>query len=211
MTVVFRDSRTHAYTYLLPMMVVAGLGVDTLIGWAGRLPRLRGTQAAKIVSIAVFLSFGYLTYSVQIDHRPEFPWFPKQVLGMQLWRGARYGNLGFPYSRRWRQIGGWFAALPRQHVKVVTNERKSIARFYLPSKVELGDPYFRSPSHQDEPGGLYFLVVQGPLSWQDRLWGWTLEQWRKRLVPVRQFRNADGQVVASLYFLSQRQLDQLFP
>jgi hypothetical protein len=208
---IFRDSRTHAYTYLLPLMVVAGVGVDTLVGWAGRFMGRRAKTVAQTIALVGFLLLGYLSYAVLIDHHPEYPWYPKRVLGMQLPGGELVGTFGFPYARDWRTIGAWFAAVPRKHVTVVTNDNEVIAGFYLPSKADLKYRYLQSPGHVDEPRGLYFLVVQGPQSWRDQLWGWSLDEWRQRVTPLKDFRGSDGQVVASVYFLSQEQLDALFP
>jgi hypothetical protein len=211
MGLIFRDSRTHAYTYLLPMMVVAGAGVDALVGWAGRLLGGKGAQASKALALVAFLIFGYLSYAVLIDHHPEYPWYPKHVLGIQLQGGELVGTFGFPYARDWRGIAAWFEALPRRQVTVVTNDNQVIAGFYLPSKAELNYRYLRSPGHVNEPRGLYFLVVQGPQSWRDQLWGWSLDEWGQQLTPVREFRGADGQVLASIFYLTQGQLDTLFP
>ena len=33
MAVVFKDLRTHAYTYLLPLLIIAGVGIDICISW----------------------------------------------------------------------------------------------------------------------------------------------------------------------------------
>ncbi|RPJ19141.1 MAG: hypothetical protein EHM33_30765, partial [Chloroflexi bacterium] len=136
MAVIFNDSRTHAYTYLLPLLIVAGMGIDTLIGWLQPLLRGKSIQIAHAIVLAIFLMFSYLSYAIFIDHDPEYPWYPKRVLGMQLEGGYLTGTFGFPYAREWRDIGKWFQELPdNEDVIMVTNEKRQFPTFYMPAKV----------------------------------------------------------------------------
>ena len=102
MTLLFEDSRTHAYTYILPMFIIAGVGLDTLIGWLARSVGARASRAALAAVMAVFVIITYTNYTIFVDQTPEYPWYPKRVLGMQLERGRLTGTFGFPYLRDWR-------------------------------------------------------------------------------------------------------------
>lgn len=210
MAVLFKDSRTHAYTYLLPLLIVAGTGIDALINWLQRLLRGKASQIAQGTALVTFLLFFHLSYSIFIDHDPEYPWYPKRALGMELRGGPLAGTFGFPYLREWRAIAKWFDQLPDQSVTLVTNEKLEIARFYLPVKVRYKYVASEVPEHIQAPRGLYFLVVQGPQTWMNQLWGWRLDTWHEQLVPLQDFRNEDGEVVASIYFLTQEQIDSSF-
>jgi hypothetical protein len=213
MTLIFKDSRTHAYTYILPMFLLAGLGLDTLIGW---LARSVGERAARVTIagiLVVFLVLSYINYTIFVDQTPEYPWHPKQVLGMQLEGGRLTGTFGFPYQRDWREIGAWFQALPQdEQPVVVTNEKFQFITFYLPATVRNMYKYSEKkfPSQLEAPDGIYVLVVQGPQSWMDQLWGLSISEWHEKFVPIKDFTNDGGEVVASLYFFTPEQINQEF-
>jgi hypothetical protein len=44
----------------------------------------------------------------------------------------------------------------------------------------------------------------------NRLWGWSLDEWHEKLVPLHDFVNEEGKIVASVYFLTQEQIDAEF-
>ena len=210
MAVVFKDSRTHAYTYLLPLLIVAGMGIDTFVGWLRPLLRGKSIQIAHSVVVVVFLIFSYISYAIFIEHDPEYPWYPKRVLNMELGGGYLAGTFGFPYSREWWDIAQWFDRLPNRDVTLVTNEKLEIARFYLPARVHYKYISKESPGRIQTTNGLYFLVIQGPQSWMTQLWGWSLDDWHEKFVPLHDFVNEEGRVVASVYFLTQEQIDAEF-
>jgi hypothetical protein len=210
MVVVVKDSRTHAYTYLLPLMIVAGMGIDTFIGWLHRFLRGKSIQVAHAIVLIIFLVFSYISYAIFIDHDPEYPWYPKSILGMELRGGYLAGTFGFPYSREWRDIARWFDRLPDQDVILVTNEKLEIGTFYLPSKVRYEYISREFPGQVQTGHGLYFLVIQRPQNWMNQLWGWPLDEWHEKLVPLHDFVNEEGKIVASVYFLTREQIDAEF-
>jgi 4-amino-4-deoxy-L-arabinose transferase-like glycosyltransferase len=213
MTIIFNDSRTHAYTYLLPLTIIAGVGIDAMLGWLRTLLRGRSFQIAQAAVLAVFLIFSFFSYEVFIDHDPEYPWQPKRVLGLQFDGGFVAGTFGFPYAREWRDIGRWFQELPEdKEVMLVTNEKRQFVSFYLPSKVRNRMKYNTGdfPGDVHAPDGMYVLIVQGPQSWTYELWGLSLPSWPERFVPLHDFRNQEGKIVASVYFLTQEQIETEF-
>ena len=213
MAVIFNDSRTHAYTYILPLLMIAGVGIDTLIGWFHTVFRGRANQIIQAAVLAIFLFFSYISYSIFIDHDPEYPWYPKRVLGMELDGGFVAGTFGFPYSREWREIGSWFQSLPdNANVTLVTNEKRQIATFYLPSKVHNRHKYSlpEFPGEVEAPGGIYVLIVHGPQNWLQHLWGLPLAVWHEKFVSRQDFANDEGRIVASIYFLTPEQIETEF-
>ena len=213
MVLIFKESLTHAYTYVLPFVVVAGIGVDAMIGWLHSLLRGKSMRIVQSVVLAIFLIFSYISYEIFIDHDPEYPWSPKRVLGMELEGGFVAGTFGFPYSREWRDIGQWFENLQTdEDVIVVTNEKRQFVAFYLPS--EVGNRFrYSLPEFSEEiraPHGLYILLIQRPQSWMYQLWGLNLEEWRERFVPLHEFVNEEGEIVGSVYYLTQEQIDAEF-
>ena len=213
MVMIFKDSRTHAYTYLLPLLIVAGIGIDAMIAWLQKLLRGKSFQIAQAAVLSIFLIFSYISYEIFIDHTPEYPWNPKQVLGMKFDGGFVSGTFGFPYSREWREIGRWFEALPKEgEVMLVSNEKRQFVSFYLPSSVRNRIKYstHEFPGQVDAPQGLYILIVHEPQSWTYQFWGLTLEGWREKFVPLHDFKNEEGKIVASVYFLTPEQLETEF-
>lgn len=211
MILVFKDSRTHAYTYLLPLIIVAGIGLDALVRWLQQLLRGRFPYIVYAMALSMFLVFSYFAYEIFIDHDPEYPWYSKRLLGIEADGGYLVGTFGFPYSRDWREIAAWFDSIPNQDLTVVTNEKLEIARFYLPSKVHYRYGREEFPGRIKAPDGLYFLVISGPQSWMDKLWGWSWKEWQENFLTEQNFINEEGKVVATVYFLTQEQIDAEFP
>jgi hypothetical protein len=213
MVMIFRDSRTHAYTYILPLFIVAGIGIDAIIGWLHALLRGKSSQIAQAVVLTTFMFFSYISYAIYIDHDPEYPWYPKRVLGMELEGGYLSGTFGFPYSRAWRDIGSWFQSLPNnEDVFLVTNEKRQFATFYLPAKAHNRYKYSlpEFPRELRAPDGLYILIIHRPQSWMDQLWGYSSDGWHEKFVPLHDFVNEEGRIVASVYFLTQGQIETEF-
>jgi hypothetical protein len=213
MILIFKDSRTHAYTYILPLLIVTGIGIDVMVGWLQKFLRGRSFKIAQAAVLATLLFFSYISYEIFVDHTPEYPWNPKQILGMKLDGGFVSGTFGFPYSREWREIGRWFQELPGDgEVMLVSNEKRQFTSFYLPSNVRNRIKYntHEFPGEVDAPQGLYVLIVHEPQSWTYQFWGLTLGGWREKFVPLHDFVNDEGKIVASVYFLTPEQLETEF-
>jgi hypothetical protein len=195
------------------MLIIAGVGIETIINWLARLLGERSSRTAVAAFLAVFMVLFYISYEIFIDQDPEYPWYPKRVLGMQLHGGRLTGTFGFPYLRDWREIGEWFEGLPQDEQAVmVTNEKSQFVTFYLPANVRNIIKYSRRsvPEEINAPDGIYVLIVEGSQSWLDRLWGLTLSDWHTKFVPLQDFVNDQGKVVASIYFLTPEQIEREF-
>lgn len=210
MVMIFKDSRTHAYTYLLPLLIVAGIGFETILRWSRQWLRGRFAQLVQAISLGVLLLFAYISYEVMVDHSPEYPWYPKQLLGMNLDESHVAGIFGFPYSRNWREIGQWFETLPKQDTIVVLNEKLDFPTFYLPSNIRYKYITEESPGKIKTAQGIYILLVQNSWIRMNTLWGWSVDEWHRKLTPLHDFINQDGRIVASVYFLTPEQIDANF-
>jgi len=95
---------------------------------------------------------------------------------------------------------------------VVTNEKFQFITFYLPANVRNRYKYSEKkvPAEIDAPNGLYVLIVPGPQSWMDQLWGLSLNDWHEKFVPLKDFTNEDGEVLASVYFFTPEQIEKEF-
>jgi hypothetical protein len=188
-----------------------------MVGWIYSLFRGKSLQIAQVIVLAVVLIFSYISYEIYVDHNPEYPWSSKRVLGMEM--AGYFSSLdtfaafGFPYSREWRDIGRWFEDLRTDNdVVLVTNEKSEIADFYLPSKVKDRIKYSSRtfPGDVRAPHGLYILIVQKPQSSRYRLWGVDLDKWHEKFVSLHDFTNEEGEIVASVYFLTSQQIESEF-
>ena len=211
MVLIFKDSRTHAYTYLLPLLILAGIGIDALIHWLQYFLREKSLRIANMLGLAIFLLLAYISYEIFVDHQPEYPLQPKRVFHLELPGGNPVGAFGFPHSNNWREIAKWFERLPSQDLTVVTNEKLEIPRFYMPAGLQYryGRPEF--PENIHAANGLYVLVLARPQSWMNELWGWSWEEWHGNFVPQNNFLDEEGEIVASVFFLTQEQINTEFP
>ncbi len=210
MQLIFSDSRTHAYTYLLPLMLIAGLGMSGLTSSARHHWGQRGGLALRCIILVFLVLNAYASYALMVDHTPEYPWKPKSVLGVHMPGGYLLGTFGFPYHREWRAVSDWFSALPGKDKSAVTNENPEITAFYLPARVHLVDIHLDPPDRSDPEKGIYVIIVRSPQSWQSSLWGWSVEGWHQRLQPTATFVDSQGEPVVWLFFLTYDEIRLLF-
>jgi hypothetical protein len=210
MEALFETSRTHAYTYLLPLTILAGIGFDLAVSWCSRRLGTWPGRLAQGTALFAMLGLAFSSHAILVDHQPEYPWNPKQILVWNAPGGDLEGTFGFPYSRNWRELGDWFDGLPSDGAALVTNEKSVIPAFYLPPRFTIEGESVDLPDQIPEENGLYFLVIQQPQSWKRQLWGWSLEDWDGRLEPLERFQNDEGRTVAAAYFLTRDQIQDLF-
>ena len=206
---VIRDSRTHFYTYLLPLFLFCALGMETI---QLSLERLFKGSSLRLVQALSLLLFGFLTflsYEILVDHNPEYPWQPKTFLSLGLAGGELDGTFGFPYSREWNEIGGWFTQNTGSVAVVATNEKPTIPLFYLPpsvSVVEVNQQYLEKLNDGDRVAA---LLIESPQSWLKTFWGLSPEEWRNTEEPVRVFRDQGGRLRASVYYMTKERIREL--
>lgn len=210
MELVFRTSRTHAYTYLLPLLIIGGLGLDLPLSWLERLRTTWPRSIAQWMVLATLVMVGMFSQTILVDHRPEYPWNPKHLWVWDLPGGNREGTFGFPYSRNWRDIGNWFAMLSYRDAPVVTNEKSVIPAFYLPDRFTIDGRADTRPDQVPDEPGIYFVAVRRPQSWRGEIWDWPVETWSQRLQPLAEFENEAGEPVATVFFLTRDQIESLF-
>jgi len=210
MEMLLSDSGTHPYTYFLPLLLIGGIGLAMAVGWVKGWFGIWGFRTARTIVLAVLLLNAYASTMLFVNHSPEYPWWPKTVLGTTLPGGHPMNIFGFPYNREWRAVQTWFAPLSGQNKVVVTNEKPVIASFYLPSSIRYDYRWSGTPEALPNASGLYFLVVDHPQSGMDHLWGWTELEWQEKLTPTQTFYNPQGQPVAWIYFLTREARSQLF-
>ena len=211
MELVMSNAGTHFYTYLLPLFVVAGLGVDTLQNGLKRIFKTHTQQLVEVGCIFLFGFFFIISHLIFINHTPEYPWQPKSFLGMIFPGGNLAGTFGFPYNRGWREIEAWITENYDADILLATNEKESLSRFYFPASRQLLDG--RAPYSNDLAldHGILVLWVEQPQSWIDNIMGLDHEKWQNQGTYMREFRNEDSRLNATLYFLTKAEIQSLFP
>lgn len=207
---IFSDSRASMYTYLLPLSLIAGIGFDSLLDWIEELSRRQLVRVVHAGMLGLFIALAYVSYSLVVDHTPEYPWQSKTVLGLRAKGGYLNGLFGVPYWRGWRDMGAWLSASPLPGRVVATNEKLVIAQFYLPAGIKY--KYIWRDSLQDLPreDGVFVLVINHPQSFMNRLWGWSFEEWHDKLPSLYDSVNENGEIVASIYYVNSYEMREEF-
>lgn len=152
--------RSHVYTYVLPAMILAALGVDAILSAVAR-PAERVTRAFVWTAI---LASAAITYYMLVDHSIEHPWERKTVMGYELpnlVNDRAQGVFGFPYRRGMAQVGDLFRT-GQLAGTVDSNERDLTLGFYA------GTGRSSPPAvYFDGPGSVppdYYFYVYRPFS-----------------------------------------------
>ena len=199
MELLSNDPGTHIYTYILPVCVLAGLGLkkctDTLRKIA---PGWIGNGSGLVLPILLFGGLFGLSHLIFVDHSPEYPW---EARGLFIWKIERPGDeyklwlFGFPYFRHWREIGDFITSSAGEGAKYLTNEKETIAEYYLP-------PLSRSANPD------IYIHISHPQSLNDRLANQKIRYWVRYYPPDKVFKNG-GQIIAEIYLLPHGTLDEI--
>ena len=184
---------THIFNYLLPLMILMGLGVK----WAVELLQLRALQATAGTAVVVAGMFlAVQSYALFVENRQAYPWAPERVLGMDVppVKIDRYHTslFGFPYDGGWRAIKDHLDqrdADPQESFR--TNDKGSIAEFYMA----------RYDESDDNLG--YYIHVRHPQSFNPNQVAGRAAAWARAHRPEFTVRR-HGEIVAELYAVPER-------
>ena len=181
---------THIFNYLLPLMILMGLGVTFLLD-ALRLRPLRLAASAALVGAAAFLVAQ--SYALYVEHAESYPWEPERLLGRTVppVQIDRYHTslFGFPYDGGWRSIQSRLKDQPQSgDPSFITNDKNSIAEFYMAG-------YSEGPERLG-----YYIHVRHPQSFSPGVPAGRIASWVDTHRPAYVVRR-DGSVVAELYVL----------
>ncbi len=169
-----RKPGTHIYNFILPCIVLAGMGIYSLIKF---LPRwIKWLPAAVYLGVFAFLY--YQSYYIFVDHSREYPWERKELFGELRHNYKHYlifGGLlkslpdlttpqysieqklplfGFPHYRHWDEINDYINgqnASLGENYGYITNEDKTISEWYVDAK-------YRADN------GFYIIVIRNPVN-----------------------------------------------
>jgi len=192
------DPGTHIYTYLIPATILVAVGVDVCAELLGRLVGERLSRVSVYAGFGVAVLFlSAVSHLIFIDHTPEYPWEARRVLNWTIGKPDMQYRLwvfGFPYYRRWEEIGAALAESPGNGY-YSTNESKSIARYFIPDQFDVN----RSG---------YYIHIYYPQSFRDRLADDKIRYWTKKYPPVKTFEY-HGKVVAEIYEMPPGGVDEI--
>jgi len=198
MELLVNDPGTHIYTYLLPASVLVGVGLDRVIATLQTFSpaRIMGTTSL-ILPILLFGGLFGLSHFLFVDNTPEYPWESRQFLFWRIERPDPEYKLwifGFPYRRHWKEIGE-FVAGAAGRTNYLTNEKNSIAEYYLPPIPRSDDPEI-------------YIQIINPQSFKARLANEKVRYWTKFYPPDKVYKNRE-RVVTEIYLLPKGTLQEI--
>jgi uncharacterized membrane protein len=189
---------THIINYLLPALVILGVGTALI---EKSLERLFGNLTSTIVSItgliilAVFLFLQ--THAIFVDHTKEYPWQNENFFVWELHKPTPVFHLsmfGFPYYRHWNKIGD-FVRNSENNGYYSTNERKSIARYHIPFE-------------KDSNSAGHFVHILNSQSFTDEILSEKPKYWAQNYDPVLTFVK-NGKDIARVYYIPAGTLEEI--
>jgi len=132
METLIQSPGTHIYTYLIPLMIILGVGVDFCI-------KVFKNKILNYLSISIFIILTthlfLQSYVLFVENSTEYPWQEKKIYYFDLKRLTQADNrnyylsiFGFPYNRNWMEIREF---LKDYNGEYDSSEKNSIASFYL--------------------------------------------------------------------------------
>jgi 4-amino-4-deoxy-L-arabinose transferase-like glycosyltransferase len=175
---------THIYTYLVPLFIVLGFGVSSLVGLVNLF--FKRTLRRFLVPLGLLVVFTFIflqSYYVFVDNTQEYPWVQEKFLFWTFPKPTPIFHLsmfGFPYYRNWEGIENFVNAHP-QVSAYSTNERKSIARYHVPL-----------PKDSDTAG--FYVYIKNPQSFTNEVLSEKPAYWVENYPPDYTFTLNDREV-----------------
>ena len=191
---------THIYTYLMPAIILLAFGLALLEELAVRLVGELWGRRLSIAGIALlFICLAGISHLIFVDHTPEYPFEKRSMLfwtigGADKMREHRYWVYGFPYNRRWEEIGE-FVTTTENTGFYATNERDTISSFYVPF------------GFVTKWAG-HYIYIHNPYSFQIEDSRMKVRYWRAKYKPVKVLEN-NGRVVAEIYYMPPGSLEEI--
>ena len=187
---------THIYTYLIPLFIIMAFGIDTIESILKKLFKPKFGSAISITGLVILFTFtSYLSHIVFVDHSKEYPWENKKFLVWTLYKPNVIFHLsmfGFPYYRHWEEIGN-FVTQGKNNGFYSTNERKSIARYFIPFS-------------KDTDSAGHFVFIKNPQTFTNEILQEKALYWSKKYKPDRIFYN-NGREVVNIYYMPSGNID----
>jgi len=163
-----RKPGTHMYNFLIPVFIISGIGIGSLIKL---MPKAVKVLIFILAMITIFFLY-YQSYVLFVDHYKEYPGEQKKVLDINLkcqkedkicnriqsymslltkryyydYEGQKLPLFGFPHKRYWNEINQFITEqniLNNENLGYSTNEDKTVSEWYIEGNYKtFGDFYF---------------------------------------------------------------------
>ena len=201
MEVLVSQPGTHIYTYILPFCIFIAYGLERLEFLVSRKSKVN-FKFLSIKAVMCLLLF-LLAHVMFVDHSKEYAWEDKNFLMIELPKKHKQSAFAFPYYRHWEDIGTYIKTVDKRGY-YLTNEKKSIARYYVPTE-------FKNVELEAEANKLlgytYLIHIKNPQTRNENILGKKPSYW-EQYEPVKTFSN-NGRIVAKIYRLSGKELEKM--
>jgi 4-amino-4-deoxy-L-arabinose transferase-like glycosyltransferase len=189
---------THIYTYLMPMFIIIGFGMLLAENIVNLFVRIEYRRVLNFSWIFVLCGFIFLqSLAVFVENRTEYPWENERFLLWTFHQPTPIFHLsmfGFPYYRNWEGIRKFTQNYP-DITAYSTNERKTIARYYV--------PLIKS----SEKAG-YYVYIKNPQSFENDILNEKPFYWTNKYEPDYTFSRY-GTNIVRLYIMPVGGLDDI--
>ncbi|MDM9382705.1 glycosyltransferase family 39 protein [Chlorogloeopsis sp. ULAP01] len=188
---------THIYTYVIPFCIIMAFGLEEFHSFLKK----RFFNPSKYISIfilsTIYISSFLFSHLLFIENKQEYPWENKNFLFLNFKKQSRQSLFGFPYYRHWEKVESYLASTKRNGY-FITNEKKSITRYYIPGNFKNLELY---PYDSNSTGEIYVIYIKNPQSGNKKILDKEQSYWEERYQPVKTFSN-HGRIVTTIYRFS---------
>ncbi len=189
---------THIYNYLLPMTVILAFGIKFVEESLKIFSNMFIPEVISFTGLFVLFTFIYLqSYAVFVDNSREYPWESEKFLIWEFPQPTPIYHLsmfGFPYYRNWEGIRDAIMSSDSNGF-YSTNERKSIARFFVPFE-----------KSTDKAG--HFIHIINPQSFTNKIQQEKAVYWSERYHPIFTFSRS-GKDLVRVYYMETGTLEEI--
>ncbi len=181
---------THIYTYLLPLAVLMGFGIELCILIAEKVLNKHGKYLVYAGLIVLFVFLFAQSYMIYVDHSREYPWEDEKFVFWTFAKPSAVYHLslfGFPYYRHWEEIRDLVESKPNIGF-YSCNERSSISRYSVPLQKNA------------QYAGFYIHILN-PQSFRDVIEEERIKDWVKAYNADRTYYDSNGRVISEVYII----------
>jgi hypothetical protein len=191
------DPGTHIYTYLIPAIILAAFGLETIEELVIKVIGSVWGKRLNVVGLTLlFLFLAGISHLIFIDHTPEYPWERRKYLFWMIEPNKAYQlwSFGFPYYRDWEGISEYITSTDDIGF-FASNEKKSITSFYVPQEF-------------DVDGAGYYIHINHPQSFKETVANRKIRYWTNNYDPVKVFE-INGRVLVEIYDMPPGTIEEL--
>lgn len=198
---VFTNPGTHIYNLFIPLSVILAFLINKILSFTGKIRKKGFILGVRITIVLIFTLissfFYYQTFTMFVDHNPEYPWRKKNILNYEAGsftneersKYLRNNKIGFPLRREWEKIEEIMSEYENKNglspgeLSIETNENECPVNFYTGRKI-------------NSSGRRFVVGVKYPLSFVNDYKGFSKAKHKELIYSVK---NQDGDTVAVIH------------